>query len=443
MSADDGAAPLRVAFFVHSFPLLSEAFIINQAAALIARGHQVDIYAMWGRLTHRAAQFPIAERAGLFERSFDPEFFSAPMPRIASAARLALTRFSGRLRVLAGALNVFAHGHWAANLRLLHEAAMLDLGGPYDVVHCQFADLAPLVLRLRRIGAFDAPVITHLRGIDITRRPREMGAAVYTRIFDEGDVFLPNCERFRQKAIALGCAPHKLSVFRSAIDLKEFAYRGARIAADSRVRLALVGRLVEKKGVTYAIDAVAQLLARGLDIEMKILGDGPLRAELESQVTDLNLRERVQFLGARGHADVIALLQESDLLLAPSITAADGDEDAPVNTLKEGMAIGLPVIATDHGGIPELVRDGHSGLLVAERDAVALADAVVQLIERRAEWETFGCHGRRCVEAEYDIDRQTDSLLELDRAAIDRYRRSSPVSNKTIEAKTLIGKAAQ
>ncbi|MDB5971338.1 MAG: colanic acid biosynthesis glycosyltransferase WcaL [Hydrocarboniphaga sp.] len=435
-AADNDARPLRLAFFVHSFPLLSEAFIINQAAALIARGHQVDLYAVWGRQPHVPGQFPIAERAGLFQRCFDPGFAGAPLTRLANAARLACTRFGGRGRVLGRSLNLFEHGRWAANLRLLHEAAMLDRG-PYDAVHCQFADLAPIVLRLRRIGAFDAPVITHLRGIDITRRPRELGAETYARIFGEGELFLPNCERFRQKALALGCAPHKLGVFRSAIDLNEFAYRGARGKQRGCVRLALVGRLVEKKGVIYAIDAVARLVARGFDVDLRILGDGPLRAQLESRVAALNLREYVQFLGARGHAEVVALLQASDLLLAPSVTAADGDEDAPVNTLKEGMAIGLPVVATAHGGIPELVRDGHSGRLVAERDAAALADAIADLIRQREQWEQLGRNGRACVEAEYELESQTDHLLRIDRALIERHRgaaTAAPKNESPIEA---------
>lgn len=439
----DATRPLCFAFFVHSFPLLSEAFIVNQAAALIEHGHRVDIYAVWGQLPRTPGQFPVAERAGLFERSFDPGFAAAPLPRLAGALRLMTTRFGGRARVLIETLNVFRHGRWAANLRLLHEAAMLDRGGPYDVVHCQFADLAPLVLRLRRIGAFDAPVVTHLRGIDITRRPRELGAAVYRGIFDGSDLLLPNCERFRDKALALGCAAHKLSVFRSAIDLRAFAYRGPRTDADGRVCLALVGRLVEKKGVRYAIDALAQLLASGVDAQLSILGDGPLREPLQARVAELGIAGRVQWLGARGHDGVIDLLQHSDLLLAPSVTAGDGDEDAPVNTLKEAMAIGLPVVATRHGGIPELVRDGRNGSLVPERDAAALAAAVAALVRERERWPQLGRNGRADVEADYGLDGQTARLLALDRALIARYRgRAASANSPNPIAAALPGKAA-
>lgn len=411
--------PLRLAFFVHSFPLLSEAFIINQAAALIERGHEVDLYAIWGQLPHAPGQFPIAERAGLFERCRDPRFARAPLERIAGALRR-LADFGGRLRLLARSLDVVRQGRWAANLRLLHEAAMLCDRGPYDVVHCQFADLAPVVLRLRRIGVFDAPVVVHVRGIDITRRPREFGRAVYERIFAEADRVWPNCEHFARKAIALGCPAGKISVFRSAIDLREFAWRGPRRQADATLQLAFVGRLVEKKGVIHAIDALAELIHKGIEARLTLLGDGPLREALQRRVVELQLENHVHFLGAGGHAEVQRLLDASDLLLAPSVTAADGDEDAPVNTLKEAMAIGLPVVATRHGGIPELVRDGYNGALVPERDAQALAQAIAELSRHRDRWERLGRNARASVEADYSLHTQTERLIALDRQLLVR-----------------------
>lgn len=400
---------------MHRFPQLSEAFISSQAAALIALGHEVDIYAVWGTLPHLPQQFPVVEAAGLMSRCRDPQFEPRLLPRLRHGAALAWTAFDGRLRVLAGALDP-RQGRWALNLRLLHEAAMLDGRGPYDVVHCQFADLAPIVLRLRDIGALDAPVAVHLRGIDITRRPREMGAEVYARIFAGGDLFLANCEHFRERALALGCAPEKLRVYRSAIDLQDFAWRGPRAPAEARMRLAFVGRLVEKKGLGYAVEALAAVLRQGADAELVVLGDGPLRDELQALGRRLQLGDRLRFLGAGGRDQVLELLRASDVLVAPSVRAADGDEDAPVNTLKEAMALGLPVVATRHGGIPELVEDGVSGLLVAERDAAALAAALLQLARQRARWLEMGAAGRRAVEADYDIDRQTRCLVELDRA---------------------------
>lgn len=416
---------LRLGFFVHSFPLLSEAFISGQAAGLLEAGHQVDIFSIWGKAAYSAERFPVVNRAGLMQRTYEPHF---PLPyrqRLAHAFELCRTAFSGRAGVLAQSLNALEHGRWAINLRLLHEAAMLDGRGPYDVVHCQFADLAPVVLRLRRIGALSCPIVVHLRGIDITRRVRELGEDVYRRIFAEGDLFLANCEHFRERAIQLGCPPDKVAVFGSAIDMSAFPFRGPRPdAARTQLRLALIGRLVEKKGIPDALRAVALLRGQGVQVELVVLGDGPLRGELESLALELGIRDCVRLPGAGSQNDVCALLQASDLLVAPSVTARDGDEDAPMNSIKEAMAVGLPVVATRHGGIPELVRQGENGLLVNQRDPAAIAEAILWLHRHREVWDAMGLEGRAAVTAAYDMRQQTERLIGFDEQLL--RRQASP-----------------
>ena len=158
-----------------------------------------------------------------------------------------------------------------------------------------------------------------------------------------------------------------------------------------------MGRLVEKKGFADAIDAVARLRGEGRDVRLDILGDGPLRADLERRAG-----EGVRLLGAASSDAVLAALHAADIALAPSVTAADGDQDGPVNTLKEAMATGLPVVATRHGGIPELVEDGVSGLLVPERDPEALARAIARLMDAPGDWPRLGAAGRRKVVALHD-----------------------------------------
>ena len=110
----------------------------------------------------------------------------------------------------------------------------------------------------------------------------------------------------------------------------------------------------------------------------------------------------VRLLGAASSEEVLAALHRADAALAPSVTAADGDQDGPVNTLKEAMATGLPVIGTRHGGIPELVEQGVSGLLVPERDAEALARAIAHLMDAPGDWRRLGAAGRQKVVDRYD-----------------------------------------
>ena len=182
---------------------------------------------------------------------------------------------------------------------------------------------------------------------------------------------------------------------------------------DEPTRIVVVGRLVEKKGVSHAIEAVARLRDSGRAVRLSIVGDGPLRLELESMVEALRVGDRVQFLGSKTREEVAEILAAAHLLLAPSVTAADGDQEGIPNTLKEAMAAGLPVVSTLHSGIPELVEDGRSGFLVPERDSEALADRVGWLVDRPDSWPDMGRAGRSRVEAEYDIAKLSMRLVEL------------------------------
>jgi len=107
------------------------------------------------------------------------------------------------------------------------------------------------------------------------------------------------------------------------------------------------------------------------------------------------------------------MLAEAHILMAPSVTAADGDEEGIPNTLKEAMAMGIPVISTLHAGIPELVADGISGFLVPERDAAALADRLRRLVDHPETWAAMGRAGRVRIDSDFDIDRLNDQLLDL------------------------------
>ena len=128
-----------------------------------------------------------------------------------------------------------------------------------------------------------------------------------------------------------------------------------------------MARLVEKKGLEHAIAAFGLIADRYPDCTYNIVGDGVLRARLTEQIRALGLRRRVILRGWASQPDVIRWMRESSVLVAPSVTAPSGDEEGIPNALKEAMCLGIPVIATDHAGIPELVQDGITGVLVPER----------------------------------------------------------------------------
>jgi colanic acid/amylovoran biosynthesis glycosyltransferase len=174
-----------------------------------------------------------------------------------------------------------------------------------------------------------------------------------------------------------------------------------------------VGRLVEKKGIGYVLEAVRRLRDDGVEVEYEILGDGPLRAALEAQARRLAIEERVRFLGWQSQDQVALALDRAQVLVAASVTAANADEEGIPNVLKEAMAVGLPVVSTANGGIPELVEHEATGLVVPERDPGALAARLAELARHPERRVALARAGRARVERDYDIERLNDRLVTL------------------------------
>ena len=156
--------------------------------------------------------------------------------------------------------------------------------------------------------------------------------------------------------------PAEAPVYRiyNGLDLEQFPYH----APENRPpHLLAVGRLVEKKGFPDLIDAIAALRERGINCTCDIIGDGNQRETLAAHIARLHLEDRVRLLGNRSQAEVKNHIRQAAMLIAPSIISADGDRDGLPTILVEAMALGTPCISTNIVGIPELVRDGDTGLL--------------------------------------------------------------------------------
>jgi colanic acid/amylovoran biosynthesis glycosyltransferase len=143
------------------------------------------------------------------------------------------------------------------------------------------------------------------------------------------------------------------------------------------------------------------------------VGDGPLAGELRHRIVELGIANQVHLVGWKSHREILEIMEVSHVLLAPSLTAGDGDEEGIPNVIKEAMAIGLPVVSTWHAGIPELVADGESGFLVPERDVSALANKIIALHDQPETWSGLARAGRRKIEAEFEIGKLTEDLLDL------------------------------
>jgi glycosyltransferase involved in cell wall biosynthesis len=179
-------------------------------------------------------------------------------------------------------------------------------------------------------------------------------------------------------------------------------------------RIACIANLVEKKGHRYLIEACRLLRERGCRFVCHIVGDGPLRGELEALARTYGLRDVVHFLGPFPHDRVMKMFREHeiDLMALPSIIDSSGELEGIPVALMEALAYGIPAISTETGGIPELLGDG-AGALVKPADAQALTDAIQRIMEDSEYRATLIETGYARVSADFNIQTVADRLVEL------------------------------
>jgi colanic acid/amylovoran biosynthesis glycosyltransferase len=398
---------VKIAYLPGVFPMLSETPVLNQITGLVQRGHEVAIFG--DRPKTVGPYHPSIDAFGLLSRShYRPDLPPTALARWRKSFALLAEARGEERRALLRAMNALVHGTRSATGRLPLQTAQFLPVRQYDVIQGGFGEQGLKALRMKRVGAIRGKLVTAFRGADLSRHVQSRGAMVYRRLFREGDLFLPVSRAFQARLHELGCPPEKIAVHRTGIDLASFRFEPS--CSRSRLRLLSVGRLVEKKGLEHALRALTKL-GPGIVESYTVVGDGPLRARLERLARTLGLAE-VSFAGAVPQGEVTGYLARADVLLAPSTTAADGDEEGIPNVLKEAMALGRPVVSTRHSGIPELVEHGVTGLLADEKDPEGLAKVIRHLYSHPEIWPSLLDAARRRVEEEYDIDRLNDQLVE-------------------------------
>lgn len=244
----------------------------------------------------------------------------------------------------------------------------------YDLVHAHW--IIPQGMCQATIK--DVPYIVTGHGGDVTSLNKSFikkakikclkNAAAITVVSDALDSYIQNMyTNEKTSVISMGC---DVSAFSPENRVKKF------YGEDEKKTVLFVGRLAEKKGVTYLIDAMK-------DVEngkLMIVGGGPLEENLKRQVIEAGLSDKVTFLGPKSHEELKTVYASADIFCAPSITASDGDKEGFGLVILEAMASGIPVIASNSGGIPDIIKNTQNGILVEEKDVDGLSAAINELI---------------------------------------------------------------
>jgi glycosyltransferase involved in cell wall biosynthesis len=218
---------------------------------------------------------------------------------------------------------------------------------------------------------------------------------------------------YSRDMLATRCPESRDKIFRvyNGIDLTRFPVAETKRHSDGPIRFLSTGRLVPFKGFDILIEACAQLQNRALNFACEIIGDGPLRADLEARVVRHHLQERIHFAGEQSQNYVLQALRKSDIFVLASALDERGASDIFPTVIAEAMASEMPVVSTTVAGIPELVANGKTGLLVPPRDAPALADAMERVARDENLRNDFGRAGRLRIEHEFTIEKTIEPLL--------------------------------
>jgi len=410
---------MKIAFIVSAFPTLSETFILNQITGLIDRGHEVDIFA--GYNPNEEKVHPAVEKYQLMEHVY---YFNMPVDKIKRVLKgvcLLVMNFRKAPARLLRTLNVFKYGKDALSLRLLYAVIpFLGKEQKYDIIHCHFGPNGNLGLMLKKLDIRGKLVVT-FHGYDMSAILVHQSHDVYRKIFDATDLLMPISNHWKMKLIKMGANPEKILVHRMGVGLQQFEFKVRSRQKNETVKLLTVARLVEKKGIEYGIQAISAVCQRHPEwlIQYDIVGEGPLRTDLEFLISQLKIQEKVKLWGAKTHENVQSLMMQAHIFLLPSVTARNGDQEGIPVSLMEALASGMPVLSTLHSGIPELVQDGQSGFLVPERDVDALAERLEYFIEHPEIWPEMGKAGWKFVEEHYDINKLNNRLVEIYQKLLD------------------------
>jgi len=401
---------MRVAFITSMFPAVSETFILAQVTGLIDLGHQVDIYAT------RAGDGPVhgdVEKYHLPARTRYIRDFSTVKgrgERLARAVGILLPQvWRDPASVARWCGVVRAKGMYEA-LNLLFKLAPF-WAGRYDVIHTHFGPTGGTWIWLKRFTR--APYVCAFYGYDISSYVETHGREVYRELFAEADAILALSEHMKLQLTALGCDPARVVVHRLGTDPARFAAPSRNGASGEPVEIVSVARLVEKKGLEYAIRAVAQVVQGGARLRYRIIGGGPLEPSLRRLINELGLAGTVELLGPQTSDVVTQAMGRADIFILPSVTAASGDQEGTPVSLMEAEAAGVPVVSTRHSAIPELVLDGESGFLAEERDVAGLAESLRRLAADPTLRRRFGARGRRLIEERHSLPKLNAALAAL------------------------------
>ena len=302
--------------------------------------------------------------------------------------------------------------------RTLEYAHLFKAARP-DVVLAEYGTTGAVVWEACKANGL--PLVVHFHGYDASRADvLKSYAQGYQGMFEYASAVVAVSRVMRERLVSLGAPVEKVVLNPYPVDSAAFSVGRPDEAPPTFLA---VGRLVEKKAPHLLLAAFAEVHRQFPDARLRIVGDGPLLDIVRDLVAGLHLNGAVDLLGSQPHSVVAEEMHRARAFVQHSVTASDGDMEGTPNSILEASASGLPVVSTDHAGIPDSVSDGVTGFIVAERDVRGMTERMLEVARDPALARRFGLAGRERVIRLYGKDLRLDRLRAILRQA---YEGSPP-----------------
>jgi colanic acid/amylovoran biosynthesis glycosyltransferase len=382
----------RVVHVVSHYPRLSQTFVSNEVAELRRQGVRVDVVSLFpGDEGLPRDGIVLSERFEAFDER------RGALRRFRLRHPLRYRRFRQAVASVPSEVGGYQTQIEWMKLPALAEELRRDLPA---VLHAHFAwNAAAAAMCLSKL--LGVPWTVTLHANDIFSKVRNLDVKLR-----DADALVTVCEYNRRWLEREHGLDRPVTMVVCGVEVPAAAAR------TPTVDVVAVGRLVEKKGFDVLVDAAAILRATRPGLRVEILGEGPLRDDLDAQIRRLGLEDSVALVGARSHAETLALIASARVFCLPCRVAADGDRDSMPVVIKEAMARAVPVVATNEVAVPEMVDD-TCGVLVAPDDPAALAAALDAVLADPARAAAMGEAGRRRVEEHFTLSGEVRKLAAL------------------------------
>lgn len=395
--------PMYIGYVLKRYPRFSETFVVNEILAHERAGTKIDIFAL-GPVMETHFQDSISQVRAPVTRIQDKQRNPETFWPLLQQGFQELPRFAEKLPLALGDVHELGQS-------ILLALAIRKRGIQH--LHAHFGTQATTVARQAAIFAditysFTAHAkdiyFSYEKSTALDRKMRDAAATVTVSDY--------NLAYLREQY-----GPDAESAVRiyNGMDLRKFPYQPRQ---QQKRNILAVGRLVAKKGFDVLLDALAILKQRNVFAHCTLVGDGTLREALQAQIERLGIQDMINMVGPMPQPDIIQLVNQAQMMVAPCVVSEDGDRDGLPTVLLESMALGTPVISTQVAGIPELVQDEVTGLCVPSQNPTALADAITRLLDDETLGRQLSLNARALIEQEYDEDRNAAELRKLFEAAI-------------------------